>query len=339
VAGEEKGLGVGDEADGELLVEEWVGDLVALAFLVRFEDGAAPIVGEADAAGGFGLEVGRTELGAVEEAEGKPVGEEGAEFLHEVEGEAGSAGPVGVEEADGGIETDAFEGGLDIVGEEGVEEGEEGVDGVSWGSAVAAGEGESGFAGSDELGEHGEVELGGLALDAAELVGGGGLLKALDALGELGAGLPEGAGAIGLGAVAGGAVEGDAGVGDFAEDEEAGQVGGLLWLVGATVLGATEEDVAGDGALDPGEEAPILGEEADLHAVSGAVSQEERAAEDVAEADDAFEVVNRQAEAGLALDADQDGLAFLGQVGALGSDVESVEQFSHGGSSPFSVVV
>ena len=131
------------------------------------------------------------------------------------------------------------------------------------------------------------------------------------------------------------AVEDDAGVGDLAEDEEPGELGGAVGGVGQAVLGAAEEDVAGDLALDAGEETPVLGEEADLDAVLGAVAEEEGAAEDVAEADDAVEVVDGQAQAGLALDADEDGLAFFGEVAALGGDVEGVQELLHSASSAF----
>ena len=203
MAGEEEGLDVGDEADGDGLAEEGVGDLVALAFLVGLEDGAPGVVGKADAAGGIGGEVGGADLGAVDESEGETVGQAGAEFLHEVEGERGASGAEGVEEADGGVEPDAFEGAGDVVGEEDVEEGEEGVDGIARWPPVASGEGEGGIVVGDEVREGGEVELGGLSFDAADAVGGVGLAQAVEGQGELLAGGAEEGGGGGVGAVAG----------------------------------------------------------------------------------------------------------------------------------------
>jgi hypothetical protein len=65
---------------------------------------------QAARAGGGVKEVLGFDLAAVDEGEDESVGEEGAEFLHDVECEGGASGSVVVEEADTGVESDGFEG-------------------------------------------------------------------------------------------------------------------------------------------------------------------------------------------------------------------------------------
>lgn len=97
------------------------------------------------------------------------------------------------------------------------------------------------------------------------------------------------------------------------------------------MLFAAKEDVAGGVALDAGEEGAVLGEAGDGDAVVGAVAHEEGGDEDVAEGDDAAaeEVDGEELFAGFG--AELDTLAFFGEVGALGEDVEGVEAGEHGG--------
>ena len=62
---------------------------------------------------------------------------------------------------------------------------------------------------------------------------------------------------------------------------------------------------------------------------SAQAPKQEGAAKDVAEADDAAEIEQRQAQADFLFDLDNDGLAFLTEISALGGDVESVEEAAH----------
>lgn len=75
-----------------------------------------------------------------------------------------------MEEADGGVEAGGFAGGAIVMGEEGVEEREQCVKRVQGRSAGALCEVEGGLLGGDEVVEGGEVGLGGIAFEAAELV-------------------------------------------------------------------------------------------------------------------------------------------------------------------------
>ena len=223
MSGEEGGLGEGDEAEGLGFFVVGVGDGGFLTFLPGGEDGFAGVVGEAVGVGGGDGEVFWGDLFSVEEGDGEAVCEEGAEFFHEVEGEAGAAGAVAVEEADLGVEAGGDEGGGAVVGEEGVEEGEEGVGGVGGWAADAAWEGEAG--GGEEVCVDGEGVCGGVAFEASEgvEVGWGGLQLA-DGEGEAVGGGVEGL--CGLGAFAGAAAEDGAGVGDFGEEEACGEACG-----------------------------------------------------------------------------------------------------------------
>ena len=328
VSGEEGGLGEGDEAEGLGFFVVGVCDGGFLAFLPGGEDGFAGVVGEAVGVGGGDGEVFWGDLFSVEEGDGEAVGEEGAEFFHEVEGEAGAAGAVAVEEADLWVEAGGDEGGGAVVGEEGVEEGEEGVGGVGGGAADAAWEGEAG--GGEEVAVDGEGAGGGVAFEAAEGVEVWGW-RGLDAgedEGELVGGGVEVLG--GLGAFAGAAAEDGAGVGDFGEEEACGEACGVGGVEAGGVLAAAEEDVAGGVALDAGEEGAVFGEAGDGDGVGGAVAHEVGGDEDVAEGDDAAaeEVDGEELFAGVG--AELDAFAFFGEVGALGEDVEGVEAGEHG---------
>ncbi len=170
VAGEEPGLEVGEEADGGFFVEEGVADFLLFAFLPMGEDGFSGVFFEEDSSVFHSLEIVGGDLLAVDQGEGGTVGKEGAEFFHEVEGEGGAPGAFPVEEADLRVQSCGFRRAAAVVGEEGVEEGEKGVDGIQGRSAAAAGKGE-GVAGreGDEVVEDGKVGDGGFAFSSPEL--------------------------------------------------------------------------------------------------------------------------------------------------------------------------
>ncbi|WSI74318.1 hypothetical protein OG599_31880 [Streptomyces sp. NBC_01335] len=130
------------------------------------ENRGAAVVGETYGSSAQNLEVFAADLAAVEQGETEPVGEDGAELLHEVEGECGFSGTQAVEVADVGVEADLFGGSVDEAPEWSVGEGEQGVDRVRGWSAVAVGEGRDALGGAECVGEGGEVGAGGVAFDA-----------------------------------------------------------------------------------------------------------------------------------------------------------------------------
>lgn len=327
VAGEEGGLGKGDEAEGDGFAGVGVGEGGFLAFLPGGEEGFAGGVGEAMGVGGVDVEVFGGDLATVEEGDGVAVGDEGAELFHEVEGEGWAAGAVAVEEAELGVEAGGEEGGGAVVGKEGVEEGEEGVCGVGGWAADATGEGDAG--GDEEVAVDGEGVGGGVALDAAECFEGRGRRggEGAEVMGEAVGGLGEGGG--GLRAFAGTAAEEETGVGNLAGKETGGEASGGRGVGAEGVLSAAEEDVAFGAAADPGEEGAVLGEAGDGDAVADAVAHEEGGEGDVAEGDDsAAEEVDGE-EFFASVCAELEAFAFLGEPGALGEDVEGVEVGDH----------
>ncbi len=112
------------------------------SFLVSFDDGFPGVGGQFHGAAFAELEIVWGELLPVDERDGEAVGQPGAEFFHEVEGEGRAVCPFGVEESDEWIEPCDGECGNAIVSDEGVEEGEEAVDAVAWGAAGAGEKGE-----------------------------------------------------------------------------------------------------------------------------------------------------------------------------------------------------
>ena len=327
VAGKQKGLGVEEQADGDRFAEKRVLDFLLLALLPRGEDFLAAVVGEEHGSAFVGAKMLGTDLLAVDEREGEAVSEGRAKLLHEVEGEAIAAGAVAMEVADGGIESMCGEGAGGVETEKGVEVGEQRVEGIARWPAVAVAEGERVALLSDEVAEDREVLGGSFAFESADGVDGLGGAQCSETVGEgIGGGVDGG----GIGGVfAGGAPEDVAAVGDLAGDEGAGEGGAGCGIIGAPVLFAAEEDVAAGGADDIGEVATVLGEEGNGDTGLGTGPEKEGAGEDVAETDDAAEVEVGQAESDFLFDGDHDGLALLAKVGALGGDVECVEEAAH----------
>lgn len=139
MAGEDACLDGGEEPSGGLAASKWVFPGLGLPFLPGCDDGLSAVVGEAYGAARHVFEVLRTRLSAVEEGEGEAVGEDGAEFIHQVECEGRLTGAQAVEEADVRVEADLFGRSMDESAEEVVREGEQGVDGVRGRAAVAVG--------------------------------------------------------------------------------------------------------------------------------------------------------------------------------------------------------
>ena len=331
VAGEQQGLRVEEQADGEFFSEIGVLHFFLFSFLPGGEDFFASVVGEEHGAVFKGAKVFGLDLLAVHQAEGKAVGQGDAKFFHQVEREAFASGAVAVQVADGGVESVRGERAGGVEAEECVEVGEERVEGVEGRAAVAFAKGEVFALLRDHPAKHGEVVRGGFAFDAAEGVGVVGRGEGAEAVRDgVGGGFKGG----GVGGVvngfAGGAAQDVAGVGEFAGDEGAGERGAGGGVVGEAVLGAAEVDVAGGGADDVGEVASVFGEEGEGDAGFGAGSEEKGGAEDVAEADNAAEVEEGEAQADFVFGFDDDGFAVFAQIRALGGDVECVEEAAHG---------
>ncbi len=133
---EDAGLDFEGAAVGDLVVEDGVADEVVHALFVGEVEAFAPVGGEVDGFAG-GDEVVWGDHAVVDGGEDGGVGDEGAKFFHEVEGEGGATGADLVVETEGGVEADGEEGDGAVFCEDGVGEGEQGVDGVGGGAAVA----------------------------------------------------------------------------------------------------------------------------------------------------------------------------------------------------------
>lgn len=143
-----------------------MGDFVLFAFLPSGQKLFAGVFFEFDGTCFAMDEIGVGDLFAVDESEGAAVGDDGAKFFHEVEGERGATRAVPVKKAALGVESDAFEGRPAIVGEKAIGEGNEGVDGIGGRSAHAPGKFEAGCL--DEFGKNFEIAGCGIAFDSAD---------------------------------------------------------------------------------------------------------------------------------------------------------------------------
>lgn len=85
MAGEESGLDVGKETEGNALFEEGVQEFGGFAFLPGGEDGFSGVLLEKNAASFLCAEVGCLDLAAIEQGQSSAIGKEGAHFLHKVE--------------------------------------------------------------------------------------------------------------------------------------------------------------------------------------------------------------------------------------------------------------
>ena len=119
------------------------------------------------------------------------------------------------------------------------------------------------------------------------------------------------------------------GVGDFADQNELCHSSGKLRRIGPPVLLASQQDIAGDGTLHPRQESSVFGQEAHADIVFSAKAHEKGAAHHPAKADDAAQGVHRHLEALFTLHGNQHGFTLLGEVGALGGYIQSVEVLLH----------
>jgi len=224
--------------------------------------GEGGIVGEDIGQGpaGAAVEVGRAELSAVEEAEHELV-DHRAELFEQIEHERGSAVFGLMKEAELGVEPAAEDFGFDDGAEDGVAEGEAGVDGVFRRASGAAFETKEFVA--EQFIELAEVFGGGLAFEAAddvEIEGG------FDSLVQE-AHLPEGEGQGFVLETALGAEEDFALVFDFCGDDCSGDGEAEMGIDCALILDKTERGVFRGSADQTAAEAAAGGEEDAVDAV------------------------------------------------------------------------
>ncbi len=332
VAGEEAGLDLREKAVGDGLVDERVEEGVLFPLLPCGEDFFAGVRFEENGSAFLNFEIIGADLLAVDEGKGKTVREEGAELLHEVECERMTAGPGLVKEAGLGIEADGFAGGAAVVGEEDVEEGEQGVGAVERRAFASALEQKCGISGSDEVVEAGEVGCGGFAFDAAKGVEVGGADGGADAGGEEIGGAGEGVGAFGaFGAVVPRRAQEDgARIVEFGGDHVLRDRQGGGFGISTSILLAAEEDVSGHPAIGAGNEFPMRGEKADGDAMLVTTGHEAGGDRGIpAEGDDTFQIVEGDAEFAFSFVADLDGGSILAEVCAFQGDVEGVQMLAH----------
>src|SRR3954470_17570547 len=103
MAGEQRRLEVGEEPYGRLFAEERMDDLLLLSLLIGHQDGFSRCIVHDHASRLAGMEAVGANLLEIDEREGQAVGEEGAQLFHEVERQAGTAGTVAMQEADGRV--------------------------------------------------------------------------------------------------------------------------------------------------------------------------------------------------------------------------------------------
>ena len=133
--------------------------------------------------------------------------------------------------------------------------------------------------------------------------------------------------------VTGGPFQHPAGVIDFAQDEIARIETALCLAVCDAVLGLPQQDVALLFAYSPGQKAALRAEKAQIAPEVGAFAHQGRACAGIAEADDAFQRVERDPpDLGL-LAADHDIFVVERKIGVFRSDVKLGQKLSHGVSS------
>lgn len=115
---------------------DWVSNLGGLSLLVAAEELGSTLFVELTGVAPH-EEVVRGDGAVVDECKDDGVGDDGAELLHEIEGQRGSTVAASVVEACVGIEADSAESGEAIFDEQSVGKGEQGVNGVAWWSAIA----------------------------------------------------------------------------------------------------------------------------------------------------------------------------------------------------------
>ena len=328
VAGKQAGLDMGEESNGHFFVEERVGDLIALSFLPGSENGFSRIVLEKNSSGLLGSKIGSLDLSSVQQGQCHSICEERAEFFHEIECERGATGPVAVEKPALRVEAAGLECRPAIVHEEAGEEGEEGIDGIAGRAAGTAIKRNGRIVIGEKLWDSREVSHGGIPFDSTQLIEGNGPdrkpdppLEEIDHPREF-----KCAAGIFVPVIPRGPLEDISRIRDFGSHDVLcnGEAGGFA--VGPAVLLSSEKDVPRSESICRRKKLAVRGMEGERDARLSAACHEGRAGDRIiAKADDALEVMKRDAEFCLAIVLHLDRLAILAEVGSLERDKERVE--------------
>ena len=215
-----------------------------------------------------------------------------------------------------------------------VEERQQRIDRVERRAARAPAKDDVGVVDADQVVEHAEIDVAGLAFGAAQSVGSVvGEADALQDHAEPHDGLLDRSAAVGrelLPVIAQRPLQNRPLIGDLARNDAAHDVVGR---VGDAILLAPQKNVAADRPLDAGLETsgPIEQDDRDPGARAGL--DQRRRYIDRAEDDDGAEHVKRHARPLGAVDLRDEVFAVLAQARAFGGDVERVEKFLHAPSA------
>lgn len=163
---------MGDKAEGSGLAQEWVAQFIAFAFLPGDENLLPSVLGQAHASSLLDHEVSSTQLSPVHKGERQAVGQHGPKLFHQIKGEPGAAGTVGMQEAHLRIETVRLKSRAAIVPEHGVQERQKRVDAVEWRPAGAPAETKTFFLYSYQVIKNAKIGRSGFALQPAQAVHG-----------------------------------------------------------------------------------------------------------------------------------------------------------------------
>ncbi len=125
-----------EQTVGGFLTKERVTQFLLLTLLIGDQKRLAGTVLQAYAAGLLAHEVTRQELTAIEEGENKSVAKGRADLFKKVEGETRPSWTVLVKEPNLRIETDRLAGRGQVVAKQGIGKRKEGVDRISWWTAI-----------------------------------------------------------------------------------------------------------------------------------------------------------------------------------------------------------
>ncbi len=234
----------GKLANANRILEKGVRHFFALAGDEGLNQGLTSIGGQFDCSAIAGCKVFGTNLLTIDQGKNETIGNECAELLDEVEGQAGPTGAIGMEKSDIGVEAGGHERCAAIVGEERVDEREQGVHAIKGWTPGATCHREVVTTGwANESGKGREVDPCGIAFVAANGVEVRGLRECLDMLADQGGGALKGGRVIGGVAISRGAEERMAGIVKLARHECTGERCTPFGLIGAAELFAAEQQI------------------------------------------------------------------------------------------------
>lgn len=170
VPGQQLCLYEGQQAYVDGFVEIGMAQGFALALLIGDQHDLAGFILELHGAIVEDLEILLVELPAIDERQCEAFTQQGTKLFREIQCQARSPRTITVQKAYGRIQTDGFERGATVVGQQRVEKREQGIDGVTWRTAVPAFELEQGRVDADQLVEHAEVSLSCLTFESAQTI-------------------------------------------------------------------------------------------------------------------------------------------------------------------------